>query len=136
MARPSPAGTPALRVLASAGIAHEVRPYEHVAGERSYGDEAVAALRQGGLDIAAEQVFKTLLADVDGDLVVAVVPVPSRLDLKALAAAVGGRRAQLAEPARVERSTGYVLGGVSPLGQKTLARPSSTSPRCCSRPSW
>jgi Cys-tRNA(Pro)/Cys-tRNA(Cys) deacylase len=64
------------------------------------------------------QVFKTLLADVDGRLTVAVVPVDGSLDLKALAAALGGKRASLAEPAAAERVTGYVVGGISPLGQR------------------
>jgi Cys-tRNA(Pro)/Cys-tRNA(Cys) deacylase len=75
--------------------------------------EAAQAL---GLDPA--QVFKTLLADVDGALTVAVVPVDRSLDLKALAAAVGGKRAVMAEPAAAERATGYVVGGISPLGQR------------------
>ena len=69
-----------------------------------------------GLDPA--QVFKTLLADVDGTLTVAVVPVDRSLDLKGLAAAVGGKRAVMAEPATAERATGYVVGGISPLGQR------------------
>lgn len=69
-----------------------------------------------GLDPA--QVFKTLLADVDGDLTVAVVPVDRSLDLKALAAAVAGKRAAMADPAAAERATGYVVGGISPLGQR------------------
>ncbi len=96
---------------------HELRPYEHDprARERglSYGLEAAQAL---GLDPA--QVFKTLLADVDGALTVAVVPVDRSLDLKALAGAVGGKRAAMADPAAAERATGYVVGGISPLGQR------------------
>ena len=79
----------------------------------SFGMEAAQAL---GLDPA--QVFKTLLADVDGRLTVAVVPVDRSLDLKALATAVGGKRAVMAEPAVAERATGYVVGGISPLGQR------------------
>lgn len=79
-----------------------------------YGGEAA---RELGVD--ARQVFKTLLADVDGALVVAVVPVSGKLDLKALAAAARGKRAQMADPAIAERKTGYVVGGISPLGQKT-----------------
>ena len=75
--------------------------------------EAAQAL---GLDPA--QVFKTLLADVDGALTVAVVPVDRSLDLKALAAAAGGKRAVMAEPAAAEHATGYVVGGISPLGQR------------------
>jgi Cys-tRNA(Pro)/Cys-tRNA(Cys) deacylase len=98
-------------------VPHTVRAYEHDprARERglSFGMEAAQAL---GLDPA--QVFKTLLADVDGRLTVAVVPVDRSLDLKALAAAVGGKRAGMAEPAAAERATGYVVGGISPLGQR------------------
>jgi Cys-tRNA(Pro)/Cys-tRNA(Cys) deacylase len=94
-----------------------LRAYEHDprARERglSYGMEAAQAL---GLDPA--RVFKTLLADVDGRLTVAVVPVDRSLDLKALATAAGGKRAVLAEPAAAERATGYVVGGISPLGQR------------------
>lgn len=63
--------------------------------------------------------FKTLLADVDGRLVVGIVPVTGKLDLKALAAAVGGKRAAMADPAVAERRTGYIVGGISPIGQKT-----------------
>jgi Cys-tRNA(Pro)/Cys-tRNA(Cys) deacylase len=110
-------GTPATRVLAGDGAAHTLRAYDHdpAARERglSFGMEAALAL---GLEPA--RVFKTLLADVDGRLVVAVVPVDRSLDLKALASAVLGKRAVLAEPAAAERATGYVVGGISPLGQR------------------
>ena len=96
---------------------HTIRAYEHDprAHERglSYGQEAALAL-----GIEAERVFKTLLADVDGALTVAVVPVDGQLDLKALAAAVGGKKAAMADPAAAERATGYVVGGISPLGQR------------------
>jgi Cys-tRNA(Pro)/Cys-tRNA(Cys) deacylase len=95
-----------------------VRAYEHdpLARERGlpYGLEAARAL---GVDPG--QVFKTLLADVHGRLVVAVVPVDRSLDLRALATAAGGKRALLAEPAAAERATGYVVGGISPLGQRS-----------------
>ena len=87
--------------------------YEHDPGAASYGLEAAAAL---GLDPAA--VFKTLLAEVDGRLAVGIVPVAGQLDLKALAAALGGKRAVMADPATAERATGYVVGGISPVGQK------------------
>ncbi len=89
-------------------------PYEHDPAAASYGLEAAQRL---GLD--PDAVLKTLLAEVDGRLVVAVVPVSAKLDLKALAAAVGGKRATMADPATAERSTGYVVGGISPLGQRT-----------------
>jgi Cys-tRNA(Pro)/Cys-tRNA(Cys) deacylase len=87
--------------------------YEHDPAATSYGLEAAEAL---GLEPAA--VFKTLLADVDGRLVVGIVPVTGQLDLKALASAVGGKRASMADPAVAERTTGYVVGGISPIGQK------------------
>jgi Cys-tRNA(Pro)/Cys-tRNA(Cys) deacylase len=108
------AATPAVRALERAGIPHHLHPYdpEHPAGQ-GHGEAAVAAL---GAD--PRQVFKTLVARVDGALTVAVVPVSGSLDLKALAAAVGGRKAVMADPADAERTTGYVLGGISPLGQK------------------
>lgn len=121
--------TPATLALDRAGIAHTVHTYVHDPdGTRSlrrsrsdrlegYGLEAADAL-----GLAPEAVFKTLLADVDGRLVVAVVPVTGHLDLKALAAAVGGKRAAMADPAAAERSTGYVVGGISPLGQRRRLR--------------
>jgi Cys-tRNA(Pro)/Cys-tRNA(Cys) deacylase len=90
-----------------------VHPYENDPTAASYGLEAAEQL---GLDPGS--VFKTLVAEVDGRLVVGVVPVSGQLDLKALAAAVGGKRAAMADPATAERTTGYVLGGISPLGQK------------------
>jgi len=112
--RAAPSGTPALRVLQEAGVVHTVREYVHdPRSELSFGMEAAQAL---GVDPA--RVLKTLLAEVDGALVVAVVPVTGELDLKALAAAVGGKRATMAEPAAAERATGYVVGGISPLGQR------------------
>ena len=121
MSRGGAGATPATAALARAGVAHVVRAYEHdpavAAAAGGYGAEAAAAL---GVDPA--QVLKTLVASVDGDLVVAVVPVDGRLDLKALAAAVGGKRAVMAEPAAAERATGYVVGGISPLGQRRRLR--------------
>ena len=94
-------------------VAHTVHAYDHDPRSSSYGAEASEAL-----GVAAERVFKTLVADVDGRLTVAVVPVACQLDLKALAAAAGGKRAALADVAAAERATGYVAGGISPLGQR------------------
>jgi Cys-tRNA(Pro)/Cys-tRNA(Cys) deacylase len=106
-------GTPATRVLAESGLPHVLRPYSHDPRSDSYGLEAAQEL-----GVAPERVFKTLLADVDGRLVVGIVPVDTQLDLKALAAAVGGKRGAMAEVSRAERATGYVAGGISPLGQR------------------
>ena len=92
---------------------HTLHPYEHDPSTASYGLEAAEVL---GIEPA--RVFKTLLAEVEGRTVVAVVPVSGMLDLKALAAAVGGKRAVLADAAVAERLTGYVVGGISPLGQR------------------
>lgn len=114
MARKKTAGgTPATVALAAAGVAFTVHEYAHDPRSESYGEEAAAAM-----GITAGRVFKTLLAEVDGTLTVAVVPVSGQLDLKALARAVGGRRAVMADPRAAERATGYVVGGISPLGQK------------------
>lgn len=107
------AGTPAMVALTRARVPFTVHAYEHDAGAESYGLEAADAL---GLDPA--RVLKTLFASVDGRLVVGVVPVSHQLDLKALAAAVGGKKATMADPADAERASGYVVGGISPLGQR------------------
>ncbi|WP_130347369.1 Cys-tRNA(Pro) deacylase [Herbihabitans rhizosphaerae] len=106
-------GTPATALLAKRKIAHTVHTYEHDPRHESFGLEAAEAL-----DVPPERVFKTLLADVDGKLVVGIVPVVGQLDLKALAAAVGGKRAKMADITAAERTTGYVAGGISPLGQR------------------
>jgi Cys-tRNA(Pro)/Cys-tRNA(Cys) deacylase len=107
-------GTPATVALTAAGIPFAEHQYQHDPATTNYGLEAASAL---GLE--PDRVFKTLLADVDGRLVVGIVPVTGKLDLKALAAAVGGKRAEMADPAVAERKTGYVVGGISPIGQKT-----------------
>lgn len=106
-------GTPATSALTAAGVAFTVHEYAHDARAASYGEEAAEAM---GIDPA--RVLKTLFADVDGALVVGVVPVAGQLDLKALARAVGGRKAAMADPRAAERATGYVVGGISPLGQR------------------
>ena len=106
-------GTPATVALTRAGVRFTEHSYEHDPGAASYGMEAAEVL---GLDPA--QVFKTLLTSVDGALVVGIVPVSLHLDLKAVAAAVGGKKAAMADPAGAERATGYVVGGISPVGQK------------------
>jgi Cys-tRNA(Pro)/Cys-tRNA(Cys) deacylase len=107
-------GTPATVALQAAGIPFTEHAYSHDPANTNFGLEAATAL---GLD--PDRVFKTLLADVDGKLVVAIVPVTGKLDLKRLAATVGGKRAAMADPAVAERKTGYVVGGISPIGQKT-----------------
>jgi Cys-tRNA(Pro)/Cys-tRNA(Cys) deacylase len=113
-------GTRALDILRQANVRHQAHEYDvgshrDVRGGRppGWGENAAAAL---GVDPA--RIHKTLVASVDGRLVVAIVPVASELDLKALAAAIGGRRGVLADPMEAERATGYVLGGISPLGQR------------------
>jgi Cys-tRNA(Pro)/Cys-tRNA(Cys) deacylase len=105
--------TPAVVAVRNAGIAHRVMEYAS-AVERAYGDEAAAAL---GVDAAC--VYKTLVAKLDArQLVVALVPVDAELDLKALAAQAGAKRAEMAAPREAERTTGYVVGGISPFGQR------------------
>ncbi len=117
MARRRTVGTPATVALEKAGVSFTVHAYDHDPRSASYGLEAADAL---GLD--PDAVLKTLLAEVDGELVVAVVPVSGQLDLKALASAVGGKRAAMADPAVAERTTGYVVGGISPIGQRRRLR--------------
>ncbi|BCJ52298.1 Cys-tRNA(Pro)/Cys-tRNA(Cys) deacylase [Actinoplanes sp. NBRC 14428] len=107
------AGTPATVLLSAQKVAHELHPYEVSPDAPNYG-----ALVAEALGVAPESLFKTLVAEVDGALTVAVVPVTGDLDLKALAAAAGGKRAALADRAAAERSSGYVRGGISPLGQR------------------
>jgi len=106
-------GTPATALLAKWKVAHTTHPYSVSPDSPNYGAEVAAAL-----GVPAERVFKTLVTEVDGALTVAVVPVTGDLDLKALAAAAGGKRAALADRAVAERTTGYVRGGISPLGQR------------------
>jgi Cys-tRNA(Pro)/Cys-tRNA(Cys) deacylase len=107
-------GTPATVALTAAGIPFTEHAYDHDPANRRFGEEAASAL---GLDPG--QVFKTLLVDVDGSLVVAIVPVTGTLDLGALAASMRGKRAVMADPALAQRKTGYLVGGISPIGQKT-----------------
>ena len=107
-------GTPATVALNAAGIAFTPHAYEHDPANTDFGLEAASALNLG-----PDQVFKTLMAEVDGALVVAIVPVTGKLDLRALASVLGGKRAEMADPQLAERKTGYVVGGISPIGQKT-----------------
>ncbi len=107
--------TRATELLASLGITHTIHRYAHDPRHPSYGQEAAEAL-----GVSPGRVFKTLIADVDGQLAVGVVPVAASLDLKALAAAAGGKRAVMADPARAEKASGYVTGGITALG---LRRP-------------
>ncbi|MFI5625831.1 Cys-tRNA(Pro) deacylase [Nocardioides sp. NPDC051685] len=106
-------GTPATVALTRAGIGYTLHPYQHDPRAESYGLEAAEAL-----GVEPKQVFKTLMASLDGKLVVGIVPVTGQLDLKALARALGGSKAQMAEVTAAERATGYVAGGISPVGQK------------------
>jgi Cys-tRNA(Pro)/Cys-tRNA(Cys) deacylase len=115
MAKKAAAGTPATAVLTAQRIEHFLHPYDVSPDAPNYG-----ALVAQALGIAPEHVFKTLIAEVDGALTVAVVPVTGELDLKALAHAAGGKRAALADRAAAERSSGYVRGGISPLGQRKV----------------
>ena len=111
------AATPAIAALIAAGAVHEVLTYHHDARAESYGEEAVASLA-GQQGVVAEQIFKTLIVAGPSGLGVAVLPVPWKLSLKAAAAALGWPKAKMAERSAAERSTGYVLGGISPLGQR------------------
>jgi Cys-tRNA(Pro)/Cys-tRNA(Cys) deacylase len=117
MARNRAGGTPATSALTRAGVPFTLHPYVHDDASATFGDEAAAAL---GVD--PDRIFKTLLADLGGELVVAVVPVSRQLDLKALATSLGAKKATMADPGAATRSTGYVLGGISPFGQRTRLR--------------
>ncbi|HEY5229651.1 MAG TPA: Cys-tRNA(Pro) deacylase [Galbitalea sp.] len=108
------ASTPATAALKAAGIPFTEHAYDHDPANRNFGEEAATVL---GLE--REQVFKTLMVDVDGRLAVAIVPITGKLDLGAFAAAIHGKRAAMADPAVAERKTGYLVGGISPIGQKT-----------------
>jgi Cys-tRNA(Pro)/Cys-tRNA(Cys) deacylase len=109
--------TPAIRALEAAGVPFTVHEYQHDPDHRGYGVEAAEVL---GLD--PDQVFKTLLIDADGEVVVAIVPVAGQLALKAVGAAVGAKRVGMCDPTIAQRVTGYVLGGISPFGQRKRHR--------------
>ncbi|MGH3582101.1 MAG: aminoacyl-tRNA deacylase [Mycobacterium sp.] len=111
------AATPAIAALVSAGVPHEVLRYQHDPRNESFGDEAVTELA-ASVGASADQICKTLVIAVPKGLAVAVLPVPHKLSLKAAAAALGVPKAEMADRASAERSTGYVLGGISPLGQR------------------
>ncbi|THG35007.1 Cys-tRNA(Pro) deacylase [Glaciibacter flavus] len=118
MARhPDAPGTPATAALDAAGIPFVGHVYQHDPRSTNFGEEAAEKL---GVD--PDRVFKTLVAEVAGSLVVGVVPVTAMLDLRALAVAAGGGKATLADPRLAERRSGYVVGGISPIGQKTPLR--------------
>lgn len=117
MAKKRGEATPALVALHRAGVEVTAHAYEHDPRAQSYGQEAADVL---GLDPA--RVFKTLMIDLDGELAVAVVPVSGSLDLKRAAGALGAKKAQMADAAAAQRATGYVLGGISPFGQKRAHR--------------
>lgn len=108
-------GTPATGALDRAGIAYTLRVYEHRPGSAAYGLEAAQAL---GVDPA--RVFKTLLVEVGTGLAVGIVPVDRQLDLKAIATVLGSKRAGMADPHLAQRATGYVVGGISPIGQRKV----------------
>ena len=105
--------TPAVEAVRKAGVTFELHEYKHDPGTTAFGEEAAEAM---GVD--PFRVFKTLVASVDDRLVVGVVCVLEMLDLKELASAAKGKRAAMADAAVAERATGYVVGGISPLGQK------------------
>jgi len=111
------AATRAIAALLAEGVPHEVLKYHHDPRTESFGDEAVAELA-ATLAVSADQIFKTLVIATPNHLAVAVLPVPYKLSLKAAAAALGASRAEMADGPAAERSTGYVIGGISPLGQR------------------
>lgn len=109
--------TPAIAALVKAGVPYEVVKFDHDPAERSFGAEAVQALTQAR-NIAPDQIYKTLILAAPGRLAVAILPVPDRLALKSAAAALGLAKATMAEPAAAQRATGYLVGAVSPFGQR------------------
>jgi Cys-tRNA(Pro)/Cys-tRNA(Cys) deacylase len=111
------AATPAITALLAAEVPHEVLRYHHDPQNESFGEEAVNELAEVE-GVEPEQVYKTLIIALPKGLAVAVLPVPSQLSLKAAAAALGVAKATMADRAAAERSTGYVLGGISPFGQR------------------
>ena len=115
------AATPAIAALLTAEVPHQVLQYQHDPRNESFGEEAVEELArvvEGQEGIAPDQVFKTLVIALPKGLAVAVIPVPSKLSLKAAAAALAVPKATMADRASAERSTGYVIGGISPFGQR------------------
>lgn len=115
----SRAATRAIAALIAAQVPHEVLRYHHAPEQRAFGAEAVERLAGEGPDgVRPEQIFKTLVVAIPHGLAVAVLPVPAKLSLKAIAAALGVPKATMADPAAAQRATGYVLGGISPLGQR------------------
>lgn len=110
------AATPAIKALRDAGVDHQVLQFHHDPRATSFGQEAVDELV--GTGFTAAQIFKTLVLAVSGGLAVAVLPVPAKLSLKAAATALGVPKAEMADPAAAQRTTGYVVGGISPLGQR------------------
>lgn len=112
-----PGVTPAVVALRAAGIAHTIHEYERGEDLHDFGREAADAL---GLE--HDQVFKTLIVLADDEMVVAIVPVSAQLSMKLMAAAVGAKKAVMCDPARAERSSGYVVGGISPIGQRKQLR--------------
>ena len=111
------AATPAIAALVEAGVPHEVVKFGHDSRERLFGVEAIHALTKTG-GIAPEQIHKTLIIAVPNGLAVAILPASARLSLKAAAAALRVAKASMAEPAAAERATGYLVGAVSPFGQR------------------
>ena len=109
--------TPAVVALETAGIPFTIHEYDRSGDLRDFGREAAEAL-----GLPTDQVFKTLVVDADGELVVAVVPVSCQLSMKRIASATGAKRAVMCAPERAERSSGYVVGGISPIGQRRQLR--------------
>ncbi|MGB1256924.1 MAG: Cys-tRNA(Pro) deacylase [Thiolinea sp.] len=110
--------TPAINVLRRSGYSFQLHEYKHHPGVGAYGEEAAEALQ-----LPAERVFKTLLVAFDGNakkLAVGIIPVTCQLDVKAIAKALGAKKAEMADPKQAERSSGYLVGGISPIGQKRL----------------